>query len=531
VLSIVALAWPLLTKLREVGAWRPTHATPHPPSCPRALKTLAELLYWSERRHARELARSTHSYRLFKTPLAARLERARLQAPLRYAFASVVVSACVQSGLLPLLVVYFHRLSPAALVLNVVVGASMVVMSFAALATLLAAQLGAHAAAPFVWLTEAAGRLTAHAGDPLIAARLASFRLPEYAGAASAVYALYYLPLAALALVLARWSPLAPPRAASDAEVLKNARRVKLTALAFVSLLLVVVFHPLSAGRADGRLRVDFLDVGQGDAALVTFPDGTTLLVDGGGRAGGAWRERAEGGGGEAFERDARGVGESVVSEYLWWRGLDRVDFVVATHADSDHVEGLGDVLRNFEVGAALAGRAPPDDPEFAAFAEAARRAGVPLQLVARGDHMSVGGAEIDVLWPPPAPSSAPSRNNDSVVLRIRFRGRTILLAGDIEAAAERALVAGNDDALRADVVKVAHHGSRTSSTEEFVAATAPTFAVVSVGLDSPFGHPHESAVRRWLARGARVLTTGACGTITVSTDGDDLRMETFVSR
>src|SRR5207253_8053997 len=107
-----------------------------------------------------------------------------------------------------------------------------------------------------------------------------------------------------------------------------------------------------------GRLRWHVLDVGQGDAALVTMPDGTTLLVDGGGRtsyAGGAQASDDEGG--ETFERDTRSIGEAVVSEYLWWRGLDHVDYIVATHADADHIDGLNDVMRNFSVRAAFVGR------------------------------------------------------------------------------------------------------------------------------------------------------------------------------
>ena len=107
-------------------------------------------------------------------------------------------------------------------------------------------------------------------------------------------------------------------------------------------------------------------------------------------------------------------------------------------------------------------------------------------------------------------------------------RRRGILLTGDIERQAEAALVAARDD-LRSDVVKVAHHGSRTSSTESFVAAVRPSVAVVSVGLASPFGHPDKNVVERWRANGAQVLQTGQSGTITISTDGRDLKVETFV--
>jgi competence protein ComEC len=110
----------------------------------------------------------------------------------------------------------------------------------------------------------------------------------------------------------------------------------------------------------------------------------------------------------------------------------------------------------------------------------------------------------------------------------LRYGRRTLLLTGDIESRAERALVNACDD-LRSDALKVAHHGSRTSSTDAFVNATRPAFAVISVGRDSPYGHPHAEVLARWREAGAQVLTTAERGAVTVSTDGDDLRVETFV--
>jgi competence protein ComEC len=115
------------------------------------------------------------------------------------------------------------------------------------------------------------------------------------------------------------------------------------------------------------------------------------------------------------------------------------------------------------------------------------------------------------------------------VVLKVQFRNRSILLTGDVEKKAERELTAARED-LKADVVKVPHHGSKTSSTEPFVAATKPRFAIISVGQDSIFGHPHAEVVERWKASGAEVLTTGKCGTITVTTDGTDLSLQAFRS-
>ena len=549
VLALTAVAMPLVASLKAVGEWRPTRETPYPPACPRRFRALAELLYWRERDWRRELAGAAHSYELFKTPWAPRLERWRLQKALRFAFVAAAISALVQLVLLPPLALYFHRLSLAAPLLNVFVGVLMVVQAFAALAALAASGLSATLAAPLVGLAELSSALIVRSVDPFAGAGVASIRLPVYGGPASAVYALYFAPLFVLARALLAWRPLGePPRREPDerpagdfrgspAKVDEEAaarrrtgkRRLLLKGAAWASCgtAVIIIAHPFSAGRPDGRLRVDFLDVGQADAALVTMPDGSTLLVDGGGRP--RFRApRGEEGEGEEFEPDSRGVGDAVVSEYLWSRGLARLDYVLATHADADHIDGLNDVVRSFGARAALVGRAPRGDEEFARFAASARAAGVPLISVARGDRLRFGGVTVDVLWPPPAAEGAASGNDDSVVLRLRYGRRTLLLTGDVESKAERALVDAGDD-LRSDAVKVAHHGSRTSSTAGLVAAARPALAVISVGLDSPYGHPHAEVVARWRASGAQVLTTGERGMITVSTDGRDLKVETFV--
>ncbi|MBV9959427.1 MAG: DNA internalization-related competence protein ComEC/Rec2, partial [Acidobacteria bacterium] len=523
VLAIIALAWPLLTRLREVGNWRPTHETPQPPACARWWRLLGETLYWSEREWQLEMEHSPWRCRLFKTKLASRLERLHVQRLLRYVLSVVIVSVSVQVTLLPLLVLYFHRLSLASILLNVIVGVLMAWLSFFALAAMLVAQLAQSLAAPLVAVAEALSWLMIHSVDPFARLHLASLRLPEYAGRAALIYGIYFLTLICLMLALARWRPLKPLRASHA--------MTKAAALVFVAVLCLIVAHPLSEGRPDGRLRVDFLDVGQGDAALLTLPDGTTLLIDGGGRPrfADSRRETDEGEAVAAFERDARSIGEAVVSEYLWWRGLSRVDYLVATHADADHMDGLNDVAHNFCVRAALVAREPQADAEYARFAATMQEEHVPVQVIRRGDSLRFGAVTIDVLWPlEGTDANAPSRNNDSLVLRVKYGERVFLLTGDIEEQAEASLTRSPTE-LRADVVKVAHHGSKTSSSEAFIAAARPQLAVISVGLASPYGHPNANVVERWRASGAEVLTTGERGTISVSTDGKDLRIETFI--
>jgi competence protein ComEC len=505
VLAIVVIAWPLLSTFSAIGGWYPTRSTPYPPVCSRALKTFCEALFWRKSKWVQELARSPHVYRLFKAPVASWLERYHLQPMLRYTFGAVVVSASVQLMLLPLMIVYFHRLSLASLVLNIVVSVLLAALVTVALLALLIAQVSAALAAPLLKLADAINWLMIHSVDPFSKFDWATFRLPEYSGSAALIYGIYYLPLLVLIVALSHWRPLA----------LQSERRCKLhtylppLSCAQLLLLLILILHPLSSGRAEATLRIDFLDVGQGDSALITMPGGTTLLVDAGGNT----------------IDSTRRIGETVVSEHLWWRGLSEIDYVLATHADADHIDGLNDVIKNFAIRGALIARRPADDPEFAKFSQTLVSTNTPFETIQAGDVIHFGEVAVSVLWPG---SGAKSTNNDSIVLRLQFGEHSLLLTGDIEQAAERALVASQQQ-LHANVIKVAHHGSKTSSTEDFVAATKPQLAIISVGRNSRFGHPHKEVVERWQSNGATVLTTGNCGTITITTDGHDLNLKTFL--
>lgn len=522
VLAIVVIAWPLLRNLYSIGSWRPTRTLPYPPSCSRPLKALSDTIFWSERDWTRELARSAHQYRVFKAPAALALERLRLQRWVRYVFAAIVVSCSVQLVLLPLLIIYFHRLSFSSLVLNIVVSLMLAALTAVSLSALLASLVSKSLAITLAQCANWINWLMVHSVDPFSQFGVASMRLPEYSRWAQTLYILYFVPLLILAVALNRWDPLALP-------ILDKAKSKLGVLLGIVAQLVVVslaLLHPFSAPQPDGKLHVDFLDVGQGDSALVTMPDGTTLLVDGGGRPNFLNASKNV----EEFERETRSIGESVVSEYLWWQGFSAIDYVLATHADADHIDGLCDVLRNFSVRSAIVGRTPMSDAEYTKFAETLSQTGTPLTVIQAGDKLSLGGVEIDVLWPTATPDqNAASRNNDSAVIRLKLGKRVILLTGDIEKETEQLLLQDANN-LRADVIKVPHHGSRTSSTQAFVTATHSSLAIISVGQTSMFGHPHKEVVDRWKSQGAEVLTTGNCGTISLTTDGKNLSVESFVS-
>jgi competence protein ComEC len=524
VAAIVATAFPMLEKLRAVGEWQPTAETPIPPNCSKNLRAFGEALYWSEENWRREQARSIWSCRLFKAPLAEKLERRKLQAILRYVFETLLVSLVVQAWLIPFLVIYFHRISFIGIFLNVWVGLLMAIESLVAVAAIFAAQISTTLAAPLVLITEILNWIMVHAADLFVENGWAAFRLPHYSGALRVIYILYFVPIVALTYLLHQWKPFS-----LESKVQSSKSKVKYSFAALFVFLLLIIFHPFSAPRADGRLRVDFLDVGQGDSALITMPTGETLLVDGGGKVNfSSLYVGREGEEPELFEPDTQTVGEAVVSKFLWEKGYSQIDYILATHADADHIQGLADVTKNFRVRTAIFGRAPMNDADFVELYNVLQKRNVPYLIASRGDVLNFGDVKIEVLYPEKDESpAAVSDNNHSLVVRLIYGERNFLLTGDVEKETERELTDA-PEFLPADVVKVAHHGSKTSSTEGFIKAAQAKIAVISVGRDSPFGHPKREVVERWKSAGARILTTGENGTISFSTDGKDLQMETF---
>lgn len=244
--------------------------------------------------------------------------------------------------------------------------------------------------------------------------------------------------------------------------------------------------------------RVAFIDVGQGDAVLVQTHH-AALLVDGG---------TAIPGGVD--------LGERIVVPALRALGVRRIDLLVASHADLDHRGGLPAVLRSVHVGRIWLPRGGRADAAFAPLLEEARRRGIPVEERGEGGAPFRGEDLVATpLWPPAGASFGPSENDGSLVLRVDTPGARVLLPGDIEAPAEEALVARGAD-LRADVLKLAHHGSRTSSTAVFLDAVRPRVAVASAPPAGRFGMPHP-AVRARLARRHVVLAwTGLDGAILV---------------
>ena len=295
------------------------------------------------------------------------------------------------------------------------------------------------------------------------------------------------------------------------------ARRSRWTWLAVAGLFclaVVLTLSPYPARLPQGRLEVTALDVGQGDSLFVAFPRGATMLVDGGGAIP------------VSDVPPSLYIGESVVSPYFWSRRLPALDFIVLTHAHWDHLGGLFTVLQNFRVRELWIG--PGSRPEnLQRLLALAASHGVRVRQQESGDRQKIDGVEVAVLSPPADWNPRRVSNNDSLVLRLQYGQRRVLLPGDVESRMEKRLVE-NGYPIASDILKVSHHGSKSSSTPAFLARVAPSFGIISVGAYGRFGHPHAEVLEALRRAGIHTFRTDQDGSVTVLTDGHRIELTTF---
>lgn len=263
------------------------------------------------------------------------------------------------------------------------------------------------------------------------------------------------------------------------------------------------------------KLRVTFLDVGQGDSTLIEMPRGQVWLVDGGGIPG--------------FLNSEYDVGAKVVVPALAASGINAIDVMVMTHADEDHVRGLAAVLERFEVRRVIVSDTKGEDkPFYRELLQTVKHKGIPI-TVAQAGQTWVPEAGIRVaLWNPPRHAIRGSRsdsNANSVVFSLHYGQRSFLFTADLEGDREPALRVPTD----VDVLKVAHHGSGHSSTLSFLQKVSPQAAVISAGSKNRYGHPAGDTLKRLQAVGVKVWRTDQDGAVRFETDGEGLSVRSWV--
>jgi len=266
--------------------------------------------------------------------------------------------------------------------------------------------------------------------------------------------------------------------------------------------------------RGNGMMQVSFMDVGQGDSALVRFPRGATLLVDTGGLLS------------SSFD-----IGDRVVAPVLRDAGVRRLDYLALTHGDPDHIGGAASIIREFRPAEVWEGIPVPRFAPLRVLKDLARASGSRWANVYHGDRITVDGVAVIARRPDVADWERQQvRNDDSMVLELVWRDVSFVLAGDIGKAIERVLAAEVSPS-RLRVLKVAHHGSLTSSSSDFLRALHPQVAVISAGRSNHFGHPVPEVLQRYRAIGAEIFRTDQDGAVTVETDGKSIDVHTFTGR
>ncbi len=268
--------------------------------------------------------------------------------------------------------------------------------------------------------------------------------------------------------------------------------------------------RPLTLAPADSRaetakLRVSFLDVGQGDAILLVTPQGQKVLIDGG----------------DSAQRLLTALGER-----LSWPDKN-LDYVILTHPHADHVKGLNGLFGRFTIGQAVATLVNHNASTYKFWLDNVRDRRIKLMTAAAPQVLNLdSGISLKILNPPGlvAEQTVDNLNNSSLVLLVIYGRTRFLLMGDAETEVEQALLSRGED-INAQVLKVAHHGSSGATSPEFLAAVGPQLAVISVGQANDFGHPHERTLNRLQRAGVKILRTDERGTIDILSDGQTLEL------
>ena len=279
---------------------------------------------------------------------------------------------------------------------------------------------------------------------------------------------------------------------------------------AFLITLFILITFPFSS--RSNFLKVTFIDVGQGDAILVEYPGKVKMLIDGGG-----------------FPNSDFDVGEQVVSRVLWKKGIKRIDYLVLTHAHPDHFYGLHSVVNNFKIKEFWEAYSPQDNQNYKDF-KAGFSPSTIYHRVYQGIQKTINDVSVNVLFPIKDDFIVRSAHNrQSIVVRIEYKKLAFLLTGDIETKSEEKII-NSDQALKSQILKSPHHGSRTSSSWPFLEAVTPEIVVITVGRNNFYQLPHKEVLERYKQFRLKVFRTDIHGAVEIVSDGEEIKIRTAKS-
>ena len=285
------------------------------------------------------------------------------------------------------------------------------------------------------------------------------------------------------------------------ATLIYNKKRIT-KILTMITLIIFIVMQVCAFINIDGKLKIYFIDVGQGDSMIVKTVRGKNILIDGGGS-----------------KDPDYDIGEKILVPYLLDRRIKTLDYVIISHFDEDHVGGILTVMQELKVKKAIIARQFENSNNYKKFIKLAQEKEIKVIVVEAGDVINIEKEiRLRVLWPDSKNKINENvLNNNSLVCKLEYKSFSIMLTGDIEEIAEKAILAKykrNVKILKSNILKVAHHGSKSSSTEDFIKAVMPEIALIGVGKDNSFGHPSDGTIERLNKIKCKILRTDKMGEI-----------------
>lgn len=249
------------------------------------------------------------------------------------------------------------------------------------------------------------------------------------------------------------------------------------------------------------NISVHFIDVGQGDSILIQLPSQQNMLIDAGDNNKG-----------------------QVVVDYLKAQDVTRIDFLVATHPHADHIGGMDQVIDEFDIGAIYMPKVAHTTNTYLDVLEAIDRKGLTIKAAVAGMNIPIEGVEAEILAPD-SDMKSDNLNDYSIVIKLTYGETVFLFQGDAEKKSEQDILASYTD-IKADVIKLGHHGSSTSSTAKYIEAVDPDYAIITLGKDNKYGHPHRETIALMDEMGITVLRTDRDGTIVAISDGENVSFD-----